>query len=183
MSGQTRLRTTAQLATKLPRNLLLYDGLCLYSNDRVTKVLEHNLALDKTDKRVIHVAPRESVVGRYVMQLQPANVRAIDGIFFVEKRPKQTFLQRFIPGLAGDQRGEDFNIHVYTKSQAVFRIVANLDHMYLPYVGSVAYWVLPRRFTDMIFDWIARTRYAKFGKASSPVIPTEEIKARTWTRV
>jgi predicted DCC family thiol-disulfide oxidoreductase YuxK len=47
-------------------------------------------------------------------------------------------------------------------------------------VSIVAFWVIPRVVSDAIFDWVVRGRYEKFGRSPSPIIPTEEIKFRTW---
>ena len=180
MAHSTRGRTAAQLAPKLPHNLLLYDSRCYYSNDRVTKAVGMNLTIRKHSLSVIHVATRDSTVGRYVLATQPKELRELEGLHFVEKRQKRRFLRKLLPGLAGDAKAEDYEVTVYTKSQAVFRICSHLDHHYIPYVSTACFWLLPRFFTDAVFDWIVRGRYEKFGRSPDPIVATEEIKFRQW---
>jgi predicted DCC family thiol-disulfide oxidoreductase YuxK len=53
---------------------------------------------------------------------------------------------------------EDFN--VYFKSNAVFRVLPLLR---FPISGLCIFRVLPIKFTDRIYDWVAANRYKWFG--------------------
>lgn len=50
---------------------------------------------------------------------------------------------------------------VYTKSEAFFRI---LPHLGSGYKLLLVFKILPLRFTDNIYDWIAKNRYKWFGR-------------------
>ena len=170
------------MAAKLPSNLLIYDASCHYSNDRLTRVLALNLTFFKDDPRIIYVAPRESPCARQILQLETPDIRKIDTIFLVEKVQRRTFAQRLIPGLAGDSAIE-YDLHVYRKSQALFRVMMKTDNVWIPHVARFAYWVVPRRLGDLVYDRMASTRYSKWGRAHCNIPPNEEIKARTWTKL
>ncbi len=181
----SHVRRISDVASKMPTYLVLYDGVCNYSHHRITWALGHNLHLARDDPRVFHVAPRESVVGRFVLQHQPQHVRECDTVFFIEKRRRRTALQRLIPGLAGDSSGSglEWDLIVSTKSKAVFRLMTLIDHQYYPYIGRFGYWFVPRPIGDWLYDRVMKPRYAKYGKADAPLKPNEEIKARLWTKV
>jgi predicted DCC family thiol-disulfide oxidoreductase YuxK len=37
---------------------------------------------------------------------------------------------------------------------------------------------VPRPLRDLVYDWVARHRYAWFGKRESCMVPTPELRAR-----
>lgn len=67
------------------------------------------------------------------------------------------------------------NETIYLKSEAALRIAKKLDgrfkHLY--YLKF-----LPRWFRDPVYDFIARNRYALFGKKNSCMVPTPEMTNR-----
>ena len=61
---------------------------------------------------------------------------------------------------------------VYKKSQAVLRILKNLDGIY-PLLANVAL-IIPKVISDYFYDIIARNRYSIMGKADSCRIPSKD---------
>lgn len=61
----------------------------------------------------------------------------------------------------------------YRKSEAALRIARDLD---APWRFVTVLRVLPRCLRDRLYDWIARHRYAWFGKKETCRIPTEAEK-------
>lgn len=63
----------------------------------------------------------------------------------------------------------------YTKSDAVLRIVRHLSFAWpLLSVGRV----VPRRWRDAIYDWVARNRYDWFGRRRTCMVPAEDLRDR-----
>jgi len=62
---------------------------------------------------------------------------------------------------------------VYRKSEAALHIARSLD---APWRFVTVLRVLPRGLRDRVYDWIARHRYAWFGKRDTCRIPTEAEK-------
>ena len=63
----------------------------------------------------------------------------------------------------------------YYKADAVLEIAKNL--------GSLSYFVpianiLPNRFQNFVYDFVAKNRYRWFGKKTSCLLPTKEIKSK-----
>ena len=67
------------------------------------------------------------------------------------------------------------NRQAYFKSEAFFR---TLRFMSAPWPLLRIGMILPRRFTDWLYDRFARNRYAMFGKKSACMIPSRELAAR-----
>lgn len=59
---------------------------------------------------------------------------------------------------------------VYVKSEAALHIARNLD---APWRFAAVLRLLPRSLRDRIYDWIARHRYAWFGKRETCRVPAE----------
>jgi predicted DCC family thiol-disulfide oxidoreductase YuxK len=85
--------------------------------------------------------------------------------------------------LAGqEQLPEDLDSIVYfdgkkafIKSRAILRIFRKLGGLWLI---AMVFWLVPRVFRDVIYDWIARKRYVWFGKKEACMIPTPGLKER-----
>jgi predicted DCC family thiol-disulfide oxidoreductase YuxK len=65
--------------------------------------------------------------------------------------------------------------HLYAKSRAFFRVVR---YMRYPWPLLRFGMILPRRFSDWLYDRVAKNRYAMFGKKPACMIPRPEIAAR-----
>jgi predicted DCC family thiol-disulfide oxidoreductase YuxK len=64
---------------------------------------------------------------------------------------------------------------VYTRSTAALRIAR---HFKGAWRLLRILWLVPRPLRDAIYDYVARNRYAWFGKADSCLVPTSELSAR-----
>jgi len=65
--------------------------------------------------------------------------------------------------------------HPYTKSTAAPRIVRNLSSAWpLLYVARL----VPAWIRDGIYNWVARNRYAIFGKRDACLVPSQELVSR-----
>jgi predicted DCC family thiol-disulfide oxidoreductase YuxK len=64
---------------------------------------------------------------------------------------------------------------VHTKSDAALRIARELR---APWPLLYAFAAIPRGFRDMLYDWIARHRYAWFGKRDACMLPTPQMRGR-----
>lgn len=63
----------------------------------------------------------------------------------------------------------------YYKAQAIFKIAKLLGGMY-SCLG--VFTVLPDRFSNLIYDYVAKNRYKWFGKKESCMVPTRELESR-----
>ena len=64
---------------------------------------------------------------------------------------------------------------IYKKSDAILRIGSRLGS---PWSFGVIFKVIPKSLRDMVYDWVARNRYAWFGKKDECMLPTAELSAR-----
>lgn len=64
---------------------------------------------------------------------------------------------------------------VYTRSAAALRIAREFKGAWQL---LRALWLVPRPLRDALYDFVARNRYAWFGKAESCLVPTPELRAR-----
>lgn len=67
------------------------------------------------------------------------------------------------------------NKKIYTHSDAVLEVARLLGNFW---VVAYAFKLIPKRFRDAIYQWIARNRYAWFGKKDQCMLPTPDIQAR-----
>jgi predicted DCC family thiol-disulfide oxidoreductase YuxK len=63
----------------------------------------------------------------------------------------------------------------YTKSAAALRIARRLR---FPWPFLYAFVVIPRPLRDIVYDWVARHRYAWFGKRDTCMVPTPQMRGR-----
>ncbi|MDO3694632.1 DCC1-like thiol-disulfide oxidoreductase family protein [Wenyingzhuangia sp. chi5] len=62
---------------------------------------------------------------------------------------------------------------IYTKSSAALRVAKQLRGLYpLLYI----FYIIPKPMRDLVYDFIAKNRYKWFGKQTSCMIPTPELK-------
>lgn len=64
---------------------------------------------------------------------------------------------------------------VHTRSTAALRIARRLG---FPWCLAVVGWVIPRILRDWLYDFIARNRYAWFGRRESCMVPTPDLRRR-----
>ena len=63
----------------------------------------------------------------------------------------------------------------YTRSTAALRIARGLR---FPWPLLYAFVAVPRPLRDLVYDWVARHRYAWFGKRDTCLVPTPEVRRR-----
>lgn len=66
-------------------------------------------------------------------------------------------------------------IAYYYKSEAALEIASQLGSFYSL---LAIFKILPAKFSNFIYDWIARNRYKWFGKKESCMIPTPGLKSK-----
>lgn len=129
--------------------ILLYDGVCGFCNKAVKIVL----TLDR--KATIHFASLQSSYAKRIIERHPYLLN-IDSVVFVEQKPN----------------GEN---SISVKSDALLRIAARLGGVYkLTLLG----YLIPRAARNFLYDLIARHRYKFFGKNSTCLLPSKEVKDR-----
>jgi len=67
------------------------------------------------------------------------------------------------------------NQEIFYKSTAALKIARNLSGFWPVFYPLI---ILPQRFRDVIYDWIAANRYRWFGKKSTCRLPLPEEKAK-----
>lgn len=172
-----------RLAAKLPRNLVIFDGVCYYCNHNVQFALKNNFQWDKDSANILHFSPQQSTDAQYVASHFQNLLRGHDTIILLERRPnkKKNKVKAWINESSKYGAGSDDDIHVYIKSRAVFRIGMKLDHPVYRWASTFAYYCLPKFITDYFYDSKAEKRYLTYGKSNGCIVPTEEMKARLWT--
>lgn len=63
----------------------------------------------------------------------------------------------------------------YTKSTGVLKVVRLLDRFWPIFYILI---VIPKPLRDLIYDWVAKSRYRLFGKSDRCFVPHENIKSR-----
>jgi predicted DCC family thiol-disulfide oxidoreductase YuxK len=157
-------QASAEVLALLPPNLLVYDGQCFLCDRSVQLVLRLN-ARASAD-RVIHIAAGQLLLDSPVAEAVPDIKRVLHGT-------GATVLV---------QRGEgDTAPAVFRKSAAAFRLGMNLDHWFLRHLSAVAYYTVPTRLGDAVYDFVGARRYKWFGKADACLRPPAILKDRVWT--
>jgi len=64
---------------------------------------------------------------------------------------------------------------LYVKSAAALRIARGLR---FPWPLLYAFVIVPRPMRDLVYDWVARRRYAWFGKRESCMLPSPQMRGR-----
>lgn len=67
------------------------------------------------------------------------------------------------------------NQEIFYKSTAALKIARNLSGLWPVFYPLI---ILPQRFRDVVYDWIAANRYRWFGKKSTCRLPLPEEKAK-----
>jgi predicted DCC family thiol-disulfide oxidoreductase YuxK len=133
------------------RPLLLFDGVCNLCNRSVQFVLRHDRG------KVFMFAPLQGESAKNI--LTRLNIK--------ETLP--------------EQGGSVFLVYkdrLYARSGAVLETARLLGW---PWKVFYVARVLPLRFRDSLYDWIARNRYRWFGKRQACMIPTPALKDRFLT--
>lgn len=62
----------------------------------------------------------------------------------------------------------------YMRSNAVLYILKDLGGIWL---FTQIFWLVPRSWRDVIYEWVGRNRYKWFGKKTSCMMPTPELQS------
>lgn len=108
------------------------------------------IALDK--KNVFVFASLQSAVGSEIINRTGIDSEKIDSIILYE------------PNLSYD-----------IKSSAVLKIMNNFNGLWKL---SQLFWIVPKPLRDLVYDFIAKNRYNWFGKKTSCMLPTLELKEK-----
>jgi predicted DCC family thiol-disulfide oxidoreductase YuxK len=109
--------------------------------------------------------------------------------FLIKRDPEGIFRFASLQSEAGKELLEQFGIpqdeintvvmvdegKAYTHSDVALRVAKKLGGAW-PLLGVFA--VIPKPLRDAVYNWIARNRYAWFGKRESCMIPTPELRER-----
>ena len=64
---------------------------------------------------------------------------------------------------------------VFDRSTAALRIARKMNRLWPLFYGLI---IVPRPIRDAVYNWIARNRYAWFGRVENCLLPTPEIRSR-----
>jgi len=145
--------------------VVLFDGVCDLCNGTVRFIL----ARDKAAK--FRFAALQSEAGKTLLSragCEPADRLSIG--------PGE----RSSPVAAAPQPAPDSIVlldqsRVYTRSTAALLIARALP---FPWPLLYALIAVPRPLRDWVYDWIARHRYAWFGRQDTCMLPTPDLKSR-----
>ncbi|HKI89510.1 MAG TPA: thiol-disulfide oxidoreductase DCC family protein [Draconibacterium sp.] len=106
--------------------------------------------------------------------------------FIIKRKSKIQFLFVALQSEAGKKLVEKYNIpseidsvilindnNVFTESEAVLEIVRFLPY---PWKLATAFKIIPKKWRDKMYKWIAKNRYRWFGKKTSCRLPSPEEK-------
>lgn len=108
--------------------------------------------IKKDKKDVFRFVALQSVLGQNILKHIGVNTNSIDSILLYE------------PGSA-----------YYYKAEAVLKIAASLGGLYS--MLSV-FAIVPKSFSNFIYDFIAKNRYKWYGKKENCMVPTDALKVK-----
>jgi predicted DCC family thiol-disulfide oxidoreductase YuxK len=126
------------------KHLILFDGVCNLCNFSVQFILKR----DKKNK-FNFTSLQSDAANKILLQYnnEKFNPKNLKSIILIE------------------------NNKIYTKSTAVLRIV---KQMYFPFSLLYFFIIIPKFIRDYLYEFIAKYRYAWFGKKDSCMIPKKE---------
>lgn len=136
-------------AGRVPPRLVLYDGVCGFCN----RAIQRLLAADPSG--ALRFAPLQGPTAKALRRRHPEIPESIDTLVYVTH--------------------EDDGEHVFQRSEAIFRIAADLDG---PWRRLAWLRILPRWLTDLGYRLFARSRYRLFGRLDACPAPPPEHRAR-----
>lgn len=134
---------------RLPRHLVLYDGLCGFCDASVQWLLAHD-----PDGRLAFAA-LEGETARAILARHPEVPEGLDSLILVES--------------------DGAHEQIHWRSTAVFRLCRQLPGVWRVFSW---FGVLPTFLTDLGYRFIARIRYSIWGRRESCRVPTPAERAR-----
>ena len=203
-----RAESLGGLAAHIPRNVVLYDGNCILQGKLTNWLLERNfgyLRADRNETNQFWFAMLQSVEGKRFLSYTK-DIQKMDTIVLIERweRPEkyqkskaleheQAASSHPVLGRTTSQNKnalgveKKYDLHVSTKSRAVLRCLQLQDRILMGWLGNFFWYCVPTVVCDAIYDYVARTRFDRYGKR--PVLgepcyncdyPTEDFKTRVW---
>jgi predicted DCC family thiol-disulfide oxidoreductase YuxK len=130
--------------------VLLYDGVCGLCN----RLVEFVIRRDREGN--LRYAPLQGRYGQAALKRHPA-LEGTDSVVFLVTSPR------------------DGAEYAFVRSEAVLRLAAYLGGRWrILHLARL----IPRPLRDLLYDTIARRRYAIFGRSDRCVIPTTHIRSR-----
>lgn len=108
--------------------------------------------IEKDRKNIFQFASLQSDIGKKLLLERNIDINLIDSVILIEP-----------------------NVAYYIKSDAALEIGRNLKG-YRTFSKILS--LIPRSLRDIVYDFIARNRYAWFGKKEECMVPTPEIKSK-----
>ncbi len=108
--------------------------------------------IKRDENDIFRFAALQSETGKKLITERNIDTEAIDSIILIEP-----------------------NIAFYTKSTAALKIADDFKGLWS--LMSILLW-LPESFRNIVYDFIARNRYAWYGKKEECMIPTPELKKK-----
>ncbi len=133
-----------------PPTILLFDGVCNLCNAWVRFVIRHDPAPPR-----FRFAALQSEVGKRLLQAHAPLGHPVDDT-----------LDSVVMIDAG---------RMFVQSSAALRVLGKLG---LPWSLLRALILVPRPLRDGVYRWVARHRYAWFGRRDSCMLPTPELRSR-----
>lgn len=149
----------------LPRNLLVYDGACLFCDRCVRFISERNLS----DANAIYfISAQTAVATAELTATFPSVCRSLEGtgtIVLIET----------------PNHGAAHGSRVYFKSEAAFRLLMKFDGSLWRFLGRACIALVPRIVGDAAYDFVAARRYRWFGaKVQGCAVPSRALRTRVW---
>lgn len=108
--------------------------------------------IEKDRKNIFQFASLQSDIGKKLLLERNIDTNSIDSVILIEP-----------------------NVAYYIKSDAALEIGRNLKG-YRTFSKVLSF--IPSSLRDIVYDFIARNRYAWFGKKEECMVPTPEIKSK-----
>ncbi len=112
-----------------------------------------NYIIKNDRKDVFRFASLQSILGQELLNTRGINPQQIDSIVLI-----------------------DPDIAYYIKADAAIEIAVEIGGLWSFF--RIFEYILPQKFRNFIYDFVAKNRYRWFGKKEQCMIPTPELKAK-----
>ncbi len=151
------------MAISSPTNLVLFDGVCNLCDGFVQFLIRQDR------RQVLRFGPLQSEnAQKYITEFTTLarSGHTNSQMSQTEQVPETGKLTSIIYIRNG---------RFYTKSTAALWILQDMGGLW--WLTGI-FWIIPRPVRDAVYDWVGRNRYRWFGKKTSCMMPTPELKDR-----
>jgi predicted DCC family thiol-disulfide oxidoreductase YuxK len=184
---------TGRFRQTLPRNVVVFDGECLYCQNQVRYMVRQNFNHDdEGHKHRLSFTTLRAPEGQLVMRHFHSFLKGVDSVIVIEKIPSRSAelksrgsMSHLANGLGCDKPPEedDFDVRVSIKWEAVYRASQHLDQPERKFFMRCAWLLVPHFVGDFFYDRKARKRFLH-GRAERCIIHEPEVilgfKERLW---